>query len=119
MQFAYRLCGIVAISVPLFAAPLEPAHDASYFSQSLYPILQRAGCPGCHSPDGIAAATRLHFPEADAAPDEITRFGRSLYKLVDRNNLSNSLLFQKPTRRIAHAGGLRIKPGSAEETALL
>jgi hypothetical protein len=119
MQFAYRLCGIVAVSVPLFAAPPEPAPDASYFNQSLYPILQRAGCPGCHSQDGIAAATRLHFPEADAAPDEVTRFGRSLYKLVDRNNLSNSLLFQKPTRRIAHAGGLRIKPGSAEETALL
>ncbi len=119
MQFAYRVCGIAAVCFPLFAASPAPAPDAAYFGQSLYPILQRAGCPGCHSPDGIAAGTRLHFPEGDASADEVTRFGRSLYKLVDRNNLSNSLLLEKPTRRVAHAGGLRIKPESAEETALL
>jgi hypothetical protein len=113
------LCALPFLSIALLGAEADPAHDASYFSKSVYPILQKAGCPGCHNPDGIAAATRLHFPEADASADEVTRFGRSLYKLVDRNDVSNSLLLKKPTRRIAHAGGLRIKPGTPEEAVLL
>ena len=33
------------------------------FSESLYPVLEEAGCRGCHSSDGVASATRLQFPQ--------------------------------------------------------
>ncbi len=115
MRFALLFLSIYVLS----AAEIEPAHDTAYFGKAVYPILLKAGCSGCHNPDGIAAGTRLRFPEADAAPEDVTRFGRSLYKLVDRADISNSLLLKKPTRRIPHAGGLRIKPGSPEEAILL
>jgi len=38
--------------------------------------------------------------------------------LVDRERPGNSLLLNKPTNRIAHAGGERITPGSQDETVL-
>jgi len=88
------LCALPFLCVALLGAEADPAHDASYFNKSVYPILQKAGCSGCHNPDGIASATRLRFPEADASADEVTRFGRSLYKLIDRNDVSNSLLLK-------------------------
>jgi hypothetical protein len=66
----------------------------------------------------VASATRLHFPEPDASPEKIEAFGNSLVVLVDRSHPEQSLLFQKPTARIPHTGGERIKPGSAEEVLL-
>jgi len=92
--------------------------SASDFSKSLYPVLEQAGCRGCHNPDGVASATRLHFPETTASADRIEAFGLSLVRLVDAKTPENSLFFRKPTARIAHAGGQRIKPGSPEEAAL-
>ncbi|MDQ6663069.1 MAG: DUF1592 domain-containing protein [Acidobacteriota bacterium] len=84
----------------------------------MYPVLQKAGCPSCHSSDGVASGTRLHFPEADAAPSQVNRFGKSLALLVDRKAPDQSLLLNKPTRRMPHAGGKRITPGSPEEAVL-
>jgi hypothetical protein len=80
--------------------------------------MERAGCRSCHNPDGVASATRLHFPEADSSPDRIEAFGRSLVVLVDRAQPDRSLLFNKPTNRIPHTGGERIKQGSPDETVL-
>jgi hypothetical protein len=94
------------------------AQDEAYFRDKVYPVLQKAGCPACHNPDGVASATRLQFPEGKATPAQIDAFGRSLQPLVDRNNPSHSLLLQKPTVRVAHAGGKRIAPGSSEEGVL-
>jgi len=37
---------------------------------------------------------------------------------VDRSAPEKSLLLLKPTKRIPHAGGLRIKPGSPDEVIL-
>jgi hypothetical protein len=88
------------------------------FETGLYPILEKAGCRACHNPDGVASATRLHFPEADAPQAKIEAFGNSLVVLIDREHPESSLLFRKPTARIAHAGGERIKPGSPEEAVL-
>ena len=81
-------------------------------------MLQSAGCPACHNLNGVASATRLHFPDADATPDRVEAFGKSLVALVDREHPEDSLLFRKPTRRVAHGGGVRIKPGSPEEAIL-
>ncbi|HYO82119.1 MAG TPA: DUF1592 domain-containing protein [Bryobacteraceae bacterium] len=89
------------------------------FRTDVYPLLQKAGCPGCHNPDGVASGTRLRFPESSAPAAEVDEFGRSLQVLIDRAHPANSLLLAKPTRRVAHAGGKRIEPGSAEDAQLI
>lgn len=94
-----------------------PAQEAS-FSQSLFPVLEKAACRACHSQDGVASGTRLIFPEPDAKPATIEAFGLSLVQLVDRKQPQNSLLLQKPTNRTRHAGGERIKRESDDEKAL-
>ena len=91
-----------------------PAQEQS-FAQTLYPVLEKAACRSCHNPDGVASATRLQFPEADASPERVEAFGRSLVELIDRKQPEESLLLKKPTNRTPHAGGARIKPGSEEE----
>jgi hypothetical protein len=60
----------------------------------------------------------LQFPEPDANADQIEAFGRSLVALIDRNDPEESLLLKKPTNRVPHAGGERIKPGGKEEEIL-
>jgi hypothetical protein len=93
--------------------------QTSPFSDRLLPVLQEAGCPTCHNSNGVASATRLHFPEANAPTDRVEAFGRSLVRLVDRDHPDESLLLKKPTLRIPHAGGQRIKPSSPQEAAQL
>ncbi len=90
----------------------------TFFSDRLYPVLLNAGCPACHNANGVASATRLHFPDSSASPERIEAFGKSLVKLVDRDHPDESLLLKKPTMRIPHTGGERIKPGSQEEDVL-
>jgi hypothetical protein len=94
------------------------ASGQTTFVSTLYPILEKSGCRNCHNLDGVASATRLHFPDEDAALSRVEVFGRSLVELVNREKPEQSLLFLKPTARIAHTGGQRIKPGSPEETVL-
>src|SRR5215510_8512914 len=114
-----RLKALLVLAILLVWAQegFSPAQEDS-FSRTLYPVLEKAACRSCHNPDGVASATRLHFPEADASPDQIETFGRSLVALVDRNKPEESLLFKKPTNRISHVGGQRIQPGSGEEEIL-
>jgi hypothetical protein len=88
------------------------------FGRTVYPILESAQCRGCHSDDGVASATRIHFPDPNASPDDIEAFGLTLAALVDRTDPSRSLLINKPTNRVRHTGGVRIQPGSFEEEAL-
>ena len=88
------------------------------FADKLYPVLQQAGCRMCHNPEGVASPTRLRFPEESASNQTVEAFGRSLVELVDRDNPDNSILLKKPTNRIKHSGGERIKPGSPEEILL-
>jgi hypothetical protein len=107
-----RLSICVLLALPALAA------DPISFSRSVYPVFEEAGCRGCHNADGVASATRLHFPDQSAPADRIEAFGRSLVVLVDQKSPENSLLLRKPTARMPHAGGLRIRPGTPEETAL-
>ncbi|MCC6585098.1 MAG: DUF1592 domain-containing protein [Bryobacterales bacterium] len=72
---------------------------------------------GCHQPNGVASTTRLVFPEPGASKDELDAFGDSLRALVDKAKPEDSVLIAKPTNRVKHAGGRRIAPGSAAETA--
>jgi hypothetical protein len=78
----------------------------------------KANCRACHTADGVASATRLHLPETDATPAKIEAFGKSLVRFVDREHPESSLLLRKPTARMPHAGGERIKPGTPEEAVL-
>jgi hypothetical protein len=88
------------------------------FVSTLYPIMEKAGCRNCHNPNGVASSTRLHVPDEAVPLSRVEVFGRSLVELVNRDNPEQSLLFLKPTARIAHTGGQRIKPGSPEEAVL-
>src|SRR6266542_6975397 len=70
------------------------------FSRTVFPIFEAAQCRGCHADDGVASATRLHFPEPNASPDDIEAFGLTLAVLVDRADPGRSLLLNKPTNRV-------------------
>jgi Protein of unknown function (DUF1592)/Protein of unknown function (DUF1588)/Protein of unknown function (DUF1587)/Protein of unknown function (DUF1595)/Protein of unknown function (DUF1585) len=112
-------CQRPILAVALALALIEPAIGQDFFSKNVYPILQKAGCRSCHAEDGVASATRLHFPPDSASNQEIEAFGTSLASLVDHENPELSLLIRKPTNRVAHTGGERIAPGSEDENLLL
>jgi hypothetical protein len=99
------------------SASLLPGQEVS-FTGKIYPILEQAGCRNCHSVEGVASATRLHFPSENAAKPRVEAFGKSLVEFVDRQNPDKSILLLKPTRRVPHTGGERIPKGSPEEAAL-
>src|SRR2546426_7609340 len=107
-----------SVLIPILAAVSSQAAE-SRFGDSLYSVLQKANCRACHVDGGIAAATRLHFPEPGASPDQVENFGRSLTALVNRDQPESSLLFTKPTNREKHTGGKLIAPGTKEEAVLL
>lgn len=94
------------------------AVDESYFARTLYPLLHEAQCIRCHSDNGVASETSLEFPRPEASASQITAFGLSLVDFVDARQPNESLLIQKPTRRVKHTGGQRIQPGSDTEKAL-
>src|SRR6266550_3898246 len=96
----------------LLAAATLPAIASEKFSSRLYPALERAQCRLCHNDNGVASSTRLQFPRASATPEEIDRFGLGLRALVDSRHPEESLLLRKPTNRVPHTGGERIRPGS-------
>src|SRR5437588_7430928 len=54
------------------------------FEKGAYVVLENAGCRACHNSDGVAAGTRLLFPEGNVNSARIEAFGRSLVTLVDR-----------------------------------
>lgn len=99
------------LAAALNAAPID-------FAKTVFPILNRAGCVDCHKDNGVASPTRLHFPEGKPSVEEIQSFGLSLHVLVDRADPAKSLLLNKPTQRVAHAGGKRLEPGSGDEKTL-
>ena len=83
----------------------------SFFADKLYPVLEAARCRMCHARDGVASATRLHFPEKEASAQRLAEFGLSLAPL-------KRLLLDKPTNRVKHTGGQLVRPGSDEEKIL-
>src|SRR5229473_680277 len=100
MRAPLSLAALLWITPTTHAQTISP----TFFAAMLYPILESAQCRGCHSTDGVASGTRLHFPEKDATQSQIQLFGLSLSPLIDRSNSSNSLLLIKPTNRLRHTG---------------
>ena len=109
---------IVFVLVASTPRAQNAAPDPAFFQSQVFPVFEAGKCSGCHSPSGVASATRLHFPGKDATPAQIQAFGLSLSGLVDRADVSRSLLLTKPTNVARHTGGVRIKPGSPEEQIL-
>src|SRR5688500_4895570 len=105
-------------ALPLLLFLVLRCSSADDFAPRLWPVLDRAQCRLCHNDNGVASTTRLQFPPDDATPGTIRDFGLRLTRFVDRANPAQSLLLNKPTDRIAHAGGERIRPGTEDERAL-
>ena len=116
---AFMIAAVLIAFGPGVTAQAARAVDETFFAEKVYPVLHAVQCERCHSDNGVASETRLEFPEPDAGHDRITAFGLSLMDLVDRGNPEQSLLLRKPTRRMKHSGGQRIKPGSGDEAVLL
>ena len=110
----FKQLGIAALVPSLLLAQA----DTVSFRDGAYSVFEKAGCRACHNRDGVAAGTRLLFPEGDADNSRIEAFGRSLVVLVDRLHPEKSLLLQKPTNQTSHVGGERIKPGTPQESTL-
>ena len=93
--------------------------SASALAESpLYAVLEKADCHSCHNRDGVAAGTRLLFPEGLVSPEKKEACLLSVVTLVDRVEPGKSLRLDKPTKRTSHVGGERIKQGSPEEATL-
>lgn len=97
----------------------EISPDESFFLRTLYPAMHAVQCQRCHNDNGVASDTALAFPGGKADGEQVVAFGLKLMDLVDRENLQQSPLYLKATNREEHTGGVRIKPGSDEEQALL
>jgi hypothetical protein len=110
---------LLFFAVLLLAAQKDPrAPGEGYFRGEVMPVFEKAGCQGCHNAGGVSAGTRFKFPEGELSEAEWAAFGKSLHVLVNRNDVSKSLLLAKPTNALPHAGGKRIEPGSAEAAVL-
>ncbi len=107
----FRALSFFAVSSLLAGQPVS-------FSEKVYPIFEKAGCRSCHNVEGVASATRLHFPVEEAAKARVDAFGKSMVELVDRRDPDHSILLMKPTLRVAHTGGERIPKGGPEEATL-
>jgi mono/diheme cytochrome c family protein len=102
---------VAAMQLPV----VEAQAPAPSFAATVYPVLEKANCRACHTDEGVASGTRLHFPSETASAEEIDAFGLTLVVLVNRDEPSSSLLLNKPTNRIRHVGGVKIAPDSADE----
>ncbi len=112
MRLSFQLPFLLAASaLPLMGQQVS-------FTEKVYPIFEKAGCRNCHNVEGVASATRLHFPVEDAGQARVEAFGKSLVEFVNQQDPATSVLLLKPTLRIPHTGGERIPKGSAEEAAL-
>jgi hypothetical protein len=109
---------LLGLALPCAAARAADKVEEAFFAKTLYPMLHAAQCVRCHSTSGVASESGLEFPRAGTNETQLTAFGLSLLDFVDRKQPDQSLLLLKPTKRIKHTGGERIKPGSAEEQAL-
>ena len=121
-QFRFLFLGpavaVVALAALIHFPVVEAQAPAPSFSTTVYPVLEKAGCRACHTDEGVASGTRLHFPPEAASAEDIDAFGLTLAVLVSRDDPSSSLLLNKPTNRIRHVGGLKIEPNSADEQAV-
>src|SRR4029453_14039543 len=111
MRWSVKIVGPLLLVVALATAQIAQratsatASDDRFFVDKISPVLQAAECRICHNDNGVASATRVHFPPPDAKLDVIRAFGLGLSAVVDRNDPDASLLLRTPTARAAPGGG--------------
>lgn len=89
--------------------------ETPYFGREVVPTLYKLGCStgACHGSFSGKGGLRLSLFASDPAADYRAirgAFGRRL----NLQSPADSLLLLKPTGSLAHGGGMRLKPGSAE-----
>jgi mono/diheme cytochrome c family protein len=84
-----------------------------FFAQVLMPNVLGPICAQCHVAGGAAQSTRLRVVAGDPSAT-----ARSAIALVSATDPAQSRLLLKPRGELAHGGGQRVVPGSAEDQAL-
>ena len=80
-RFRFLFLGAaVAVAVAALAAVIhlpvvEAQAPAPSFATTVYPVFEKAGCRACHTDEGVASGTRLHFPPRRRAQTKSTRSG--------------------------------------------
>src|SRR5690349_5180423 len=97
--------GLGLLSLAPAASAQSGAIDPTFFGTNLYPMLEAAGCRDCVALDGPVSGTRIHWPEKDAATQQIQLFGLSPAPVEAKADPSKSRLLSRPTTRIAQTGG--------------
>lgn len=108
--------GVFCVGASALAPMGRAAKPAPQFLRDVAPILDKQGCSvaACHGKFGGRGGFQVSLltlsPQDDYDP--LVRAGRG--RRVNFVEPEKSLLLQKATNQIGHAGGERIKPGSAE-----
>lgn len=109
---ADRLTG--PIDVGLGACP----SDEDFFREVISaPILEK-DCVNCHRSDGFAKETRFVLIPPGEDPDYLRKNFNALKSVAENEVDGTSIILLKPTLRLSHGGGQRIRAGSDELAAL-
>ena len=101
------------------AAPRDSKRVPS-FAHEIVPTFYKLGCNAgeCHGSFSGKGNFRLSLFAADAAADHYS-IHDAFDRRIDRHAPADSLLLKKPTMRMPHGGGLKLRPESAEYALLL
>lgn len=122
MRISFCILALCLSHPLLLAQTPEAARELSpperKFVEETYPTFRAVQCHLCHNDNGVASDYEIQFPAGNASSEQILAFGYQLSEFVDRSHPESSMLLLKPTGRVEHTGGVRIKPTSAEEQSL-
>src|SRR5262249_7313924 len=113
-----RQAGLIGIFI---CSGVLPAQTPVSFLRDIAPILTAKGCTGsgCHGSVRGKAGFKLSLfggrPDLDY--EAVVKAGDG--RRINREEPEKSLIARKPTFREKHGGGVRFKPGSAEEKAFI
>src|SRR5436190_20006482 len=99
----------------VFASVRAARADEPFFGREVVPILYKLGCSSgaCHGSFSGKGGFRLSLFASD--PDADYRDIRGvLGRRVNLQSPDESLLLLKPTGKVPHGGGLRLRPSSDE-----
>lgn len=101
--------------VGLLAATAGVQAQSPLFGREVVPVLYKLGCSAgsCHGSFSGKGGFRLSLFASDPAADYLEVRGM-LGRRINTQSIDESLLLLKPTGRIAHGGGVKLSPGSAE-----
>lgn len=119
-RFPILACGLALVLWSAAPAATVQAGDVPSFAHEIVPTFYKLGCNAgeCHGSFSGKGNFRLSLFAADAAAD-YAMIHDAFDRRIDRQRPAESLLLKKPTMRMPHGGGLKLKPESAEYALLL